>query len=198
MIKLVTKIRKYISSLSIEMILGQIGACILLAGCTAFTLYGCGHEAGTDEPVVMEDEVIPGASIIEDSGLIRVGFSQLGAESDWRSANTESILSELTEENGFELIYKNGQQKQVNQITAIRTFIQQGVDYIVLAPVVETGWDTVLQEAKDAGIPVILLDRTIETDKDDLYSCHIGSDFALEGRKACEWLKQFLKSMNQL
>ena len=92
---------------------------------------------------------------------IVVGFSQLGAESDWRSANTESMKSAFTTENGYKLIFEDGQQKQTNQITAIRTFIQQEVDYIVLAPVTETGWDTVLQEAKDAGIPVIIVDRIV-------------------------------------
>ena len=74
-----------------------------------------------------------------------VGFSQLGAESDWRSANTESMKETFTTENGYKLILEDGQQKQVNQIAAIRSFIQQDVDYIVLAPVTETGWDTVLQ-----------------------------------------------------
>jgi len=88
---------------------------------------------------------------------IVVGFSQLGAESDWRSAHTESIINTFTEENGYELIFEDGQQKQANQIMAIRTFIQQEVDYIILAPVTEKGWDTVLQEAKDADIPVIIV-----------------------------------------
>ena len=91
-----------------------------------------------------------------DDDTITVGFSQVGAESDWRTANTESMKSTFSEENGYELIFDDAQQKQENQLTAIRNFIQQEVDYIVLAPVTETGWDTVLQEAKDAGIPVII------------------------------------------
>lgn len=124
---------------------------------------------------------------------IVVGFSQLGAESDWRSANSESMKSTFTEENGFELIFEDGQQKQSNQIMAIRTFIQQGVDYIVLAPVIETGWDTVLQEAKDAGIPVILVDRMVDVEDESLYAAWVGSDFALEGAKAGEWINQFLQ-----
>lgn len=122
---------------------------------------------------------------------IVIGFSQLGAESDWRSANTESMKSTFTVENGYELIYENGQQKQVNQITAIRTFIQQEVDYIILAPVIETGWDTVLQEAKDAGIPVIIVDRRVDVSDDSLFTCWVGSDFELEGKKAAEWLNQY-------
>ena len=83
-----------------------------------------------------------------DDDTITVGFSQVGAESDWRTANTESMKSTFSEDNGYELIFDDAQQKQENQLTAIRNFIQQEVDYIVLAPVTETGWDTVLQEAK--------------------------------------------------
>jgi len=122
---------------------------------------------------------------------IVVGFSQLGAESDWRSANTESMKATFTKENGYELIFEDGQQKQANQITAIRTFIQQEVDYIVLAPVTETGWDTVLQEAKDAGIPVIIVDRMVDVEDESLFTCWVGSDFELEGRKMTEWLNQY-------
>ena len=87
----------------------------------------------------------------DDNDVITVGFSQVGAESDWRTANTESMKSTFSEENGYELIFDDAQQKQENQLTAIRNFIQQEVDYIVLAPVTETGWDTVLQEAKGRG-----------------------------------------------
>lgn len=122
---------------------------------------------------------------------IVVGFSQLGAESDWRSANTESMKSTFTLANGYQLIFEDGQQKQANQIMAIRTFIQQGVDYIVLAPVTEAGWDTVLQEAKDAGIPVIIVDRMVDVKNDSLFTCWVGSDFELEGKKAAEWLNQY-------
>lgn len=123
-----------------------------------------------------------------------VGFSQLGAESDWRSANTESMKSTFTVENGYKLILEDGQQKQANQITAIRTFIQQEVDYIVLAPVTETGWDTVLQEAKDAGIPVIIVDRMVDVANEDLFTCWVGSDFELEGKKAAQWLNKYAKT----
>ncbi len=132
--------------------------------------------------------VIPETTMKE---YIVVGFSQLGAESDWRSANTESMKSTFTVGNGYKLIFENGQQKQANQIMAIRTFIQQEVDYIVLAPVIETGWDTVLQEAKDAGIPVIIVDRRVDVHDESLYTCWVGSDFELEGKKAAEWLNQY-------
>ena len=97
-----------------------------------------------------------------DGDLITVGYAQVGAESDWRTANTESFKSTFTEENGYKLIFDDAQQKQENQIKAIRSFIQQDVDYIVVAPVVETGWETVLEEAKEAGIPVILSDRQMQ------------------------------------
>ena len=129
-----------------------------------------------------------------NGGTITVGFSQVGAESDWRTANTESMKSTFSEENGYELIFDDAQQKQENQITAIRNFIQQEVDYIVLAPVTETGWDTVLQEAKDAGIPVIIVDRMVDVSDDSLYTAWVGSNFKLEGQKAGEWINQFLQA----
>jgi len=122
---------------------------------------------------------------------ITVGFSQVGAESDWRTANTESMKSTFSEANGYSLIFDDAQQKQDNQITAIRNFIQQEVDYIVLAPVTETGWDTVLQEAKDANIPVIIVDRMVNVSDDSLYTAWVGSNFKLEGQKACAWLQAF-------
>ncbi len=133
-------------------------------------------------------EAVPATTITDN---IVVGFSQLGAESDWRSANTESMKTTFTAANGYELIFEDGQQKQANQIMAIRTFIQQEVDYIVLAPVTETGWDTVLQEAKDAGIPVIIVDRMVDVSDDSLFTCWVGSDFELEAKKATEWLLQY-------
>ena len=123
--------------------------------------------------------------------MITVGFSQVGAESDWRTANTESMKSPFSEENGYELIFDDAQQKQENQLTAIRNFIQQEVDYILLAPVTETGWDTVLQEAKDADIPVIIVDRMVDVSDDSLYTTWIGTDSLLEGRKAAEWLNAY-------
>ena len=144
----------------------------------------CGGSFSSKEEAVNVEETVSDEYIV-------VGFSQLGAESDWRSANTESMKSAFTTENGYTLIFEDGQQKQTNQITAIRTFIQQEVDYIVLAPVTETGWDTVLQEAKDAGIPVIIVDRMVDVSDDSLFTCWVGSDFELEGKKMAEWLKQY-------
>ncbi|HIT89125.1 MAG TPA: ABC transporter substrate-binding protein [Candidatus Merdenecus merdavium] len=129
--------------------------------------------------------------------MITVGFSQVGAESDWRTANTDSMKSTFSEENGYELIFADAQQKQENQITAIRNFIQQEVDYIVLAPVTETGWEQVLKEAKDAEIPVIIVDRMVEVTDDSLYTAWVGSNFKLEGQKAAAWLDEYLKAVGR-
>ena len=135
--------------------------------------------------------VVPAVGVAAADDTITVGFSQVGAESDWRTANTESMKSTFSEENGYNLIFDDAQQKQENQLTAIRNFIQQEVDYIVLAPVTETGWDTVLQEAKDADIPVIIVDRMVDVSDDSLYTTWIGTDSLLEGRKAAEWLNAY-------
>ena len=142
----------------------------------------------------------PASSPVEETGgvgvhkkLIRVGFSQLGAESDWRRANTASMQATFSEENGYQLILEDAQQKQANQAMSIRRFIQQGVDYIVVAPVTEVGWENVLGEAKAAGIPVILIDRQIDIKDATLYSCWIGSNFRLEGDKVTAWLEQYMK-----
>jgi len=117
-------------------------------------------------------------------------YPQLGAESDWRTANSASFKSEA-EKDGFKLVFSDAQQHQENQISAIRTCIQQGVSVIALPPVVEDGWEAVLTEAKNAGIPVIIVDRSVSADK-SLYAAHIGSDMVLEGeRAAAEFNKKF-------
>jgi len=117
-------------------------------------------------------------------------YPQLGAESDWRTANTASF-KETAEELGVKLVFSDAQQKQENQISAMRACIQQGVDVIALPPVVEDGWDAVLQEAKDANIPVIIVDRSVSADK-SMYASHIGSDMVLEGRKSGEEMNKLL------
>ena len=116
-----------------------------------------------------------------------VGFSQIGAESAWRTANTESIKSEAAKR-GIDLQFADAQQKQENQIKALRSFIAQGVDVIAFSPVVETGWEPVLREIKKAGIPVVLSDRAVDVTDDSLYVTFIGSDFVEEGRRAANWL----------
>ena len=131
-----------------------------------------------------------------DDKLIVVGVSQLGSESVWRTANTESIQKSLSRENGYFAILNNARQKQDNQIKAIRSFISQRVDYIVFSPVTEDGFENVLTEAKDAGIPVILMDRTVNVEDDSLYVTHVGSNMEEEGRKAGEWLEGELARRN--
>lgn len=116
-----------------------------------------------------------------------VGFAQVGAESSWRTAETESIKSEAAKR-GVTLKFSDAQGKQENEIKAVRGFIAQGVDAIILAPIVETGWEPVLREAKRAKIPVVLVDRGIKVSDDSLYSTLIASDFIAEGRMAGEWL----------
>ena len=128
------------------------------------------------------------AGTAEGDDAISVGFSQLGAESGWRTANTESVKASLTEANGFDLNFVDAQQKQENQIKALRDFVAQDVDVIAFSPVIETGWDEVLQEIKDAGIPVVLVDRTVDTSVADPYVTWIGADFEQEGRTAGEWV----------
>jgi len=118
-----------------------------------------------------------------------IGFSQIGAESAWRTAETESIRSEA-EKRGVQLKFSDAQQKQENQIKAIRAFIAQKVAAIILAPVVETGWEPVLKEAKRAGIPVVLVDRGVEVTDESLYETLIASDFVEEGRMAARWLAE--------
>jgi simple sugar transport system substrate-binding protein len=118
---------------------------------------------------------------------IVVGFSQLGAESSWRIANTDS-MERAAKEAGYGLMMENANQKQEKQIDAIRSFIAYRVDVIVFSPIVETGWDNVLTEAKQAGIPVILMDRMIDTEDDSLYASYVGADFYAEGRRAGEYL----------
>ncbi|MCI8381576.1 MAG: ABC transporter substrate-binding protein [Lachnospiraceae bacterium] len=133
----------------------------------------------------------------ESEDLIVVGVSQLGSESDWRTAHTLSIQNTLTKDAGYFLNFNNARQIQENQIKAIRSFVSQRVDYIVFAPLVETGWETVLQEAKDAGIPVILIDRMVEVKDDSLYTTWIGTDAEEEGRKAGRWLERYLREVNR-
>lgn len=123
---------------------------------------------------------------------IVVGFSQIGAESEWRTANTESI-KQAAKDAGIELKFADAQQKQENQIKAIRSFIAQKVDVIAFSPVVESGFETVLREAKAAKIPVILTDRAVNTKDDSLYVTFMGSDFLEEGRKAGRWLVEKTK-----
>jgi galactofuranose transport system substrate-binding protein len=146
-----------------------LGFIVFLAGCSG----------GADKPAAENG----------DKAIV-LGFSQIGAESEWRTANTRSI-QEAAPAAGITLRFSDAQQKQENQIKALRSFIAQRVDVIAFSPVVETGWETVLREAKAAKIPVILTDRAVEVSDDSLYLSLMGSDFVEEGRKAGRWLVDY-------
>ena len=152
-----------------RMMTPALAAALLLALCCA-CLSGCAPKpASPAQPALV------------------VGFSQLGAESGWRVGNTAS-MEQAAKRWGFGLMMDNANQRQDKQIAAIRSFISYQVDVIVFSPIVETGWNNVLTEAKNAGIPVIIMDRMIETDDDGLYTAYIGADFLAEGRRAGEFL----------
>ncbi|MDR2504764.1 MAG: ABC transporter substrate-binding protein [Oscillospiraceae bacterium] len=129
-------------------------------------------------------------------GII-AGFSQLGAESGWRVGNTKDVEA-AAQNAGIQLMMRNAEQMQENQIKAIRSFIAYQVDVIILAPIVEQGWETVLTEAKDAGIPVLLIDRDIDAKDTSLYAGAIGSDFLAEGRRAGEFLMKKTEGMKSV
>jgi ABC-type sugar transport system substrate-binding protein len=145
-----------------------------LLGALALTATGCAGTSGDGGDAGGGDDVVT------------VGFAQTGSESGWRSANTESMKDAFSAEKGFDLIFNAADNDTAAQIAAVRDFINQGVDAIVIAPIVEDGWDDVLQEAADAGIPVILEDRTVSA-SDDLYASWVGLDFKKEGVMAGEW-----------
>ena len=166
---------------------GKLLLSVCLICLTGISAGACGV---FDKEVVQEMET-------EDEDLIVVGFSQLGSESMWRTGNTASIQNALSKENGFFLQFHNARQKQENQIKAIRSFISQRVDYIVFAPVMEEGWETVLTEAKEAGIPVILVDRAVSGTAAHLYTTRVGTDGYWEGKQAGLWLEEDLKKKGQ-
>ncbi|MEE6274312.1 ABC transporter substrate-binding protein [Georgenia wangjunii] len=165
-------------------------ATIALGSAALLALAGCGGSGGGDDETA--DAGSTGGATTGSGGdeLVRVGFSQLGAESGWRTANTESIQASLTPENGIDMTFVDAQQRQENQIRALRDFVSQDMDVIAFSPVIETGWDQVLQEIKDAGIPVVLVDRTVETTVEDPFVTWIGSDFRAEGVTAGEWVAE--------
>ncbi|XXU60172.1 ABC transporter substrate-binding protein [Sorangium sp. So ce1078] len=139
---------------------------------------------------------LAGLGCQKEKKQITLGFSQIGAESEWRTANTKSI-EEAAKAAGIELKLSDAQQKQENQIKAIRSFIAQKVDVIAFSPVVETGWEPVLREAKAAKIPVILTDRAVDTKDETLWATFIGSDFVEEGRRAARWLVEKTKDQKE-
>ena len=131
------------------------------------------------------------------SAEVTIAFSQIGQESDWRTANTDSVTAAIEGHEGWKFVYSDGQQKQENQIQALRNFITQGVDYILFTGVVTTGWDEVLAEVNENEIPLILLDRIPDcADKID-YVAAFGGDFPLEGRRQIQWAGEYLKSVGR-
>ncbi len=169
---------------------------ILLALAMVLALAACG---GAEKPAATEAPApeAPAADApvaeapAEEAGPITVGFAQVGHESDWRTANTADYQAVFSAENGYDLMFVDCDNDNAVQIEAVRTSIQQDVDYIVLAPIQSAGWEAVLQEAKDAGIPVIVADRQVDADA-SMYDAFIGTDTEVEGELAGNWLAEYL------
>lgn len=158
---------------------------IVAAICMLLALVGCAPQAA---PAAGDAPAASGKKEYKDMTLC---YPQLGAESDWRTANSASIKQTAEELGIKKLVFSDAQQKPENQISAIRSCIQQGVDVIALPPVVEDGWDAVLTEAKNAGIPVIIVDRSVSADP-SLYAAHIGSNMVLEGERAAAEMNKLM------
>ncbi len=164
---------------------------VIMAAAVALSIGACGANSSGSSSNTAAAQSSAAASSDNSGKKIVLGFAQVGAESGWRTANTTSI-QDSAKEAGIDLKFSDAQQKQENQISAIRSYIAQKVDVIAFSPVVETGWDAVLQEAKDAGIPVVLTDRAVEMEggkkAEDYYVTFLGSDFRLEGERAAQYL----------
>ncbi|HIV15323.1 MAG TPA: ABC transporter substrate-binding protein [Candidatus Avisuccinivibrio pullicola] len=139
---------------------------------------------------------IAATSFAQAADKVTIGFSQIGAESEWRTANTNDVKA-AAEALGIDLKFSDAQQKQENQIKAIRTFIAQKVDLIGFVPIVETGWDNILREAKRAGIPVMIMDRDLKVSDDSLYVAKIGTDSVAEGRKQFAWMDEYITKIDR-
>ena len=165
----------------------------LLAGVMTLSLAACGSKKeetpATETPDATEE------TGKKDASEITIGFAQVGSESEWRTACTDNIKA-AAERAGVTLQFSDGQQKQENQIKAIRSFIASDVDVISVCPIVQTGWDTVLQEAADAGIPVILVDRGVTSDP-SLYVTHLFADALNEGAKAFNWIDEYMTAQGK-
>jgi ABC-type sugar transport system substrate-binding protein len=168
----------------------------VLIGAMALTIAGCssGSSASSDSaaPAATSAAAAAPSEAASDAaaaGPISVGFAQTGSESGWRSANTESMKTAFSADNGFDLTFNAADNDPAAQIAAVRSFINQGVDAIVIAPIVTDGWDDVLKEAGDAGIPVILEDRTVSA-PDSSFASWVGLDFKKEGVTAGTWAKE--------
>ena len=165
---------------------------LALAAAMSLSLVACGG-GNTSTPSTSGSQPAgsnPAGSTPADTngdGTVLVGFAQVGHESDWRTASTKSAQDVFSAANGYELSFVDCDNDPAKQLEAVRSFIQQGMDYIIIDPIVATGWDTVLTECDEAGIPVIIIDRTV--DDSDKYVAWVGSDFKVEGLACGEWLK---------
>lgn len=155
-------------------------------------LTGCGETTDVAE----ETGLYRAYDVVYDSDEITIGFVQTGKESDWRDANTNDFLNTFTKEKGYNLIYIDGNSDNERQVKAVYDLIHQNVDYIILDPIVEEGWEEPLLMAKERGIPVIISDREVDVDP-SLYTCWIGSDFKTEGVKAANWLDEYLNEIGR-
>ncbi|MDE6903544.1 MAG: ABC transporter substrate-binding protein [Lachnospiraceae bacterium] len=161
----------------------------LLWGLAVLFLSGCGYreEQKNEKPPIVRAETLDTGTV-----LITVGFIQTGKESDWRDANTNDFLQTFTREKGYNLIYIDGNSDPERQVKAAYDLIAQNVDYIIIDPIVEDGWEDVFMEAKEKGIPVIVSDRQVNVNASH-YACWVGSDFYKEGQNAAKWLEDYLE-----
>ena len=182
--------------LSAVMVAGLVAGCGSAADTAAAAADTAAEAADTaaDAAAEVVEDVEEAADAVADAAgesgdVISVGFAQVGHESDWRTASTKSCQDVFSEANGYDLSFVDCDNDSAAQLEAVRGFIEQGVDYIIIDPIVSTGWDTVLTECDEAGIPVIVIDRTI--DDSDKYAAWVGSNFLTEGKAAGEWLKAY-------
>lgn len=168
-------------------------ALLLVAMMTVTMLAACGgnDSSSTDDAATEETSGDADAAADNSGGVITVGYAQVGHESDWRTANTQNYQDTFTEANGYDLQLVDCDNDNATQLEAVRSFVEQELDYIIIAPIETAGWDTVLQEAQDAGIPVIIADREIAADE-SLYDAWVGTNTKNEGVTAGNWLGEYL------
>ena len=185
----------------VSMVMCMALGATMLAGCGNSANTSTGNAGASNDAAAKTDDAAA-ADQTDDSAeaagtessaasgdTVTIGFAQVGHESDWRTASTDSCLSVFSADNGYDLQFVDCDNDSAVQLEAVRGFIEQDVDYIIIDPIVSTGWDTVLTECEEAGIPVIVIDRTI--DDSDKYVSWVGSNFKTEGLAAGEWLKAY-------
>ena len=178
----------------VSMVMCMALGATMLAGCgnsanTSTGNAGASNDAAAADQTDDSAEAAGTESSAASGDTVTIGFAQVGHESDWRTASTDSCLSVFSADNGYDLQFVDCDNDSAVQLEAVRGFIEQDVDYIIIDPIVSTGWDTVLTECEEAGIPVIVIDRTI--DDSDKYVSWVGSNFKTEGLAAGEWLKAY-------